>query len=114
MTMETERTTDGHMTFRLGPVERWVVGLGAAALVAGGWRLYTAFSDRLDAQAAGQNAMVTQMAVMNAQLATMNTQLADVPGLTTRVTKMETNQAELIRRVGRLEEGSDKARGWTR
>jgi hypothetical protein len=115
MTVETERASDGHVTFRLGPVERWVVGLGAAALVAGGYRIYSTFSDRMDAQSKAQQDTVTQLAVMNSQLAVMNTQLADVPGLSMRITKLETNQAELIRRVGRLEDGgSTKAKGWTR
>ena len=111
MTVKTERATDGHMTFRLGPVERWVVAIAASALTFGGYRVY----DRVDTQGEAQQAMVTQMALMNAQMAVMNTQLSDVPGLSMRVTKLETNQAELIRRVGRLEDGgSTKAKGWTR
>lgn len=98
MTVQTERASDGHLTFRLGPVERWVVAVGAAALVAGGYKAYSSLVDRMDAQAAGQQAIVTQMAVMNANWLSISKQLADVPGLTSRVTAIETKQADLIRR----------------
>jgi len=98
MTVETERATDGHMTFRLGPVERWVVGICAAALLAGGWKGYNSLVDKMDKQAESQQALITQMAVLNANLTVMSTQLADVPGLSARVTTIETRQAELTRR----------------
>jgi hypothetical protein len=105
MTVETERASDGHLTFRLGPVERWVVAVCAAALVAGGYKAYSGITDaiavqtvRMNEQAKGQQDIVTQMAVMNANYSAIIQQLADVPGLSTRVTAIETKQADLLRR----------------
>ena len=98
MTVETERANDGHMTFRLGPVERWVVAAGAAALLASGYRAYSTITDRLDEQAQGQQAIVTQMAVMNSNWIIISKQLADVPAITNRVTTLESKQADLLRR----------------
>lgn len=120
--MEIEQKGDGQWHFSLGPMERWIVGIASIALVGMFLYIFNSFSVRLDRQGDAQDkqleaqrSMATQLAVMSGQMTTLNTQLADVPGLNTRTTKLETNQAELIRRVGRLEDGgSTKAKGWTR
>jgi hypothetical protein len=65
---------------------------------------YTTLVDRMEAQAKGQQDIVTQMAVMNANYTVIIRQLADVPGLTTRVTTIETKQSDLLRRQEHDEE----------
>lgn len=45
------------------------------------------------------------------QIEMVQASLSGVPGLDSRVTKLETNQVELIRRVGRVEDA--KSKGWT-
>lgn len=55
-----------------------------------------------------------QIATLQAQVATLQNMLVGLPDMSQRITRLETNQAELIRRVGRIEDGSDKAKGWTR
>jgi hypothetical protein len=120
--MDIEQNREGQWHFSLGPLERWIVGLASVAMIGMFVFIFNSFSTRLDRygdsqdkQLEAQRVMATQLAVMSGQMTTLNTQLADVPGLNTRTTKLETNQAELIRRVGRIEDGaSSKMKGWTR
>lgn len=120
--MDVEQNREGQWHFSLGPLERWIVGLASVALIGMFVFIFNSFSVRLDRQGDAQDkqleaqrTMATQLAVMSGQMTTLNAQLADVPGLNTRVTKIETNQAELIRRVGRIEDGgTTKMKGWTR
>lgn len=87
--MDLQSTHDGHLHFRLGPVERWTV-MGAVALLVFllGW-VFRNFDNRLEAQANTMNTVVTQQAVTNAQLSTLTQQLADVPGLTRQVAELK-------------------------
>jgi hypothetical protein len=79
---------EGRWHFALGPVERWIVGLGSLALVSGmGW-MWQATAARLDEQGKALNTITTQQAVANAQLQQLSAQLADVPALTQQVAEM--------------------------
>lgn len=80
--VEITRLDNDHMQFRLGPVERWVIGIAALALVSLLGYVFHSFDNRLEAQANTMQTVVTQQAVTNAQLQTLSQQLADVPGLT--------------------------------
>jgi hypothetical protein len=113
--------SDGQRRFILGPVEMWIVGLVGLGLVALVGLLFNSFFARMNEQAAVAsrqgdtlNTLVTQQAVANGQLSTLNVQLSGIPGLTDRVTKLEANQSEVVRRLGRIEDGSERAKGWTR
>ena len=55
-----------------------------------------------------------QITRLQTQVANLQTTLAGVDDLKQRMARSETNQAELIRRINRLEDGSDKAQRWTR
>ena len=113
--MEIEQKGDGQWHFSLGPMERWILAIASASLIGMAIFIFNSITSRQDKQGDAQQNMVTQMAVMNGQLTTLSTQLADIPGLANRTTKLEANQTELTRRVGRLEDvGSAKAREWTR
>lgn len=93
--MDSTPTGDGRQHISLGPVERWIVGLCASAVVAGGVWFGKSLMDRLDTQAASSaktnetlQSVVTQQAVMNGQVQTLTTQLADVPRLTREIAEM--------------------------
>ena len=95
-TVEVSRSYDDHLHFRLGPVERWVVGLGALILVSLTGYVFHSFDDRLEKQS---QAMETQgkamsdvikaQAVTNYQLQTLSSQLADVPSLTRQMAELK-------------------------
>lgn len=56
-----------------------------------------------------------QIATLQAQVAQVQSLVAGFPDLSSRVTKLEVNQVELIRRINRIEDGGSKqAKGWTR
>lgn len=80
---------DGHWNFRLGPVEKWIVGLGASLLTLALGTIYLRIDSQLETQGKTLGVLVTQNAVMTTQLSTMNSQLANVPGLTDRVSRLE-------------------------
>lgn len=102
MPMDGVPTQDGHWTFRLGPVEKWVTGIVAATflgglLMGGRW-----FALKVDTQGDKIQTLVTQQAVANGALATISAQLTDVPQLRSdvvelkvRVQALEENQKEL-------------------
>lgn len=90
--MRVEHTSDlppGAMRVQLGPVERWVVTVCAAAVVAicGGFASMT--MQRLDRMTDQQARLSEQQAVTISQLTEVSRQLADVPGLKDRVTALE-------------------------
>jgi len=88
MTVDLE-PRDGHLHFSLGPVERWVVGICAAGMVAVlGW-FANSITTRLDGLAEAQGALKTQQAVANQQLLQLSTQLADVPELTRDIAELK-------------------------
>ena len=87
--MDVEQQNDGRWHFALGPVERWIVGIAAAALLAlcyGGWQ---SIVSRQDSQADLLAKVVTQQAVTSAQLTTLQAQLADVPNLTRQIAEIK-------------------------
>lgn len=87
--MDLQSTPDGHLHFRLGPIERWTVMGGVALLVfLLGW-VFRNFDNRLQAQADTMNQVVIAQAVTNSQLQTLSGQLADVPGLTRQVVEIK-------------------------
>lgn len=87
--MDLQSTPDGHLHFRLGPIERWTVMGGVALLVfLLGW-VFRNFDNRLESQAKTMQDVVTAQAVTNSQLSTLNQQLADVPGLTRQVVEIK-------------------------
>lgn len=64
------RTNDGGWHFRLGAVERWIVGIAATAVTAGGvWMVSSV------------QTLVTQQAVANSKLSDLTTQLGDMPAI---------------------------------
>lgn len=67
------------------------------------------------------NSQNVSIAKLQVQVDAVQTMLSGIPDLNSRVTKLETNQAELIRRQNstdawrdRLQDGSAKAKEWTR
>jgi hypothetical protein len=87
--MDLQRAQDGSLHFRLGPVERYVIGGGAAALVfLTGWVFHN-FDNRLETGEKTMQTVVTQQAVTNAQLSTLSQQLSDVPGLTRQMAEIK-------------------------
>lgn len=97
--MDLQPTTDGRWHFSLGVVEKWLVGLGAAALVSvvmfGG--RYTV--NKLDKLNDGVTELAKQQALTNYQLQIMNTQMADMPTVKLEVAKhavlIEQNSQEI-------------------
>lgn len=88
---------DGHWQFRIGPVERWIVGLVAAAVVGGTVLLGNSVLSRLDELSKAQTELAKQQAVANQQLVTLNMQLANVPQLAERVGRNEVRIESLER-----------------
>ncbi len=87
--MDLQRATDGSLHFRLGPVERWVIGACATLLIfLLGW-VFNSFDARLATQDKTMQTVVTQQAVTNAQLSTLSQQLSDVPGLTRQMAELK-------------------------
>ena len=82
MSVDLKPESGGRWHFVLGPVERWVVGVGAAALIGGCGLFAKSLVDRLDDQNEKLQTVVTQQAVTNGQIQTLSAQLADVPQLT--------------------------------
>lgn len=87
--MDTTPTGDGRQHISLGPVERWVVSIGAVLIVAGGGWFARSMTTRLDDQSKTMQAVVTQQAVTNGQIQTLTTQLADVPRLTREMAEIK-------------------------
>lgn len=87
--MDVERAGDGHWQFRLGPIERWVVGIAATTLLALMAWLANSFSQRLDRLEQLLATSTTQQAVTNAQMTTLSAQLADVPTLTRQMAEIQ-------------------------
>lgn len=86
--MDVERAADGHWQFRLGPIERWVVGIGAATLISMLAWSANSFSQRLDRLEQLLGTSTTQQAVANVQMSTLSAQLADVPALTRQMAEV--------------------------
>lgn len=87
--MDVERDGAGRWRFSLGPVERWAVGIGAAALIAMVTWLANSFAQRLDRLEQLLGTSTTQQAVTNAQMTTLSAQLADVPTLTRQMAETQ-------------------------
>jgi enamine deaminase RidA (YjgF/YER057c/UK114 family) len=87
--MDVSRDDSGQWHFRLGPVERVIIGASFALLVfLLGW-VFRNFDSRLEAQGKTMQDVVTAQAVTNAQLQTLSGQLADVPGLTRQMAELK-------------------------
>lgn len=95
--MDLEPQRDGRWHFALGPVEKWIVAVAAAAFLGGGALFVNQVIGRLDEQNDKLGTLTTQQAVTNQQLQTLSNQLADVPQLSRQV-------AELKVRVDRHDE----------
>lgn len=104
MTMDVQRQGDGHWSFALGPVEKWIVAAIAAGVVIAAYWFIGSVMSRLDNQSSAISALATQQAVTNSQLTTLNLQLADVPSITRKI-------AEHDVRLQRLEEDTRELRG---
>lgn len=89
MTVDVQREGDGHWRFQLGPVEKWIVGLGAMLIVSGGYWFVSSLNERMDTQASTLQGLVTQQAVTNGQLAALQANLADVPSIRGQVTELK-------------------------
>ena len=94
--MDLSRGNNGHIHFRLGPIERWVVIACAAALLGSLSWIFRSVTGQQEQQ--GQaikdqtvllNNLKEQQAVTNSQLQTLNAQLADVPSLTRQMAELK-------------------------
>jgi len=98
MNVDAQPSRDGRTHLALGPVERWIVGVAATALVGSlAW-----FANKVDKQGEQINRLVTQQAVANGSLQAITAQLTDVPQLRrdvvelkVRVDAVEESQKEL-------------------
>lgn len=102
--MDVQRIGDGSWHFRLGPVERWVVGIGAGLLTALSGIIVYEIRQRLDEQQKSLTALITQQAVANNNLQQITDRLADVPGIVRGVAKIEVRLEEHERRINELEQ----------
>jgi len=94
--MDLSRTKDGHLHFRLGPVERWVIIAAAALLTGSLGYVFHSVTGQQDDQAKAikeQNALLGDLkekqAVTNSKLETLTSQLADVPSLTRQMAELK-------------------------
>lgn len=87
--MDITRLDGDHMQFRLGPVERWVIGVASLLLMSLLGYIFHSFDARLETQARTMQVVVTNQAVTNSQLSTLSAQLADVPGLTQKLAEIK-------------------------
>jgi hypothetical protein len=102
--LDVQHTDDGHWHFKLGPVERWVVGIGALALTSMAGGIAITVNARLDEYGKSLRDLSTAQAVTNNQLATLSIQLADVPGLTRQLAETKVRVDDNTRRI----EGNDR------
>lgn len=87
--MEAQAEENGNYRFKLGPVEKWIVGLGATAIVVvAGWAA-SSVNTQLQDTTAKLNTLITQQAVTNQQLMNLSTQMADIPQLRTQMTELK-------------------------
>lgn len=89
MAVDLQRQSDGRLHFSLGPVERWVAAIVAAAVLSMVAWLANSFSTRLDRMEQLLGTSATQQAVTNAQMSTLSSQLADVPQLTRQMAEIQ-------------------------
>lgn len=94
--MDIKSSADGASHLRLGPVERWIVGVCATLLVAAVGYVFTSITGNLEKQQQSQATQMaqiveikTQQAVTNAQLVTLSQQLSDIPGLTRQMAEIK-------------------------
>lgn len=94
--MDIKSGNDGVTHLKLGPVERWIVGVGAALLFGATAYIFNSITTTLDKQAQGltnQTEQIvqikTQQAVTNAQLQTLSQQLSDIPGLSRQMAEIK-------------------------
>ena len=102
--MDAQPAADGSLHFRLGPIERWIVGTGAILLLGMSGYVGSEFKARMDEQGKQIQTVVTQQAVTNEQLQQLSRQLADVPGIVHDVSKLEVRMDEHERRIHELEQ----------
>lgn len=76
--MDLQPHGDGRQSFKLGPVEKWVVGAIGAAMLGGGIWLVGSVQT-----------LITQQAVTNSRLSDLNQQLTDVPELRRQVVELK-------------------------
>lgn len=87
--MDLQRGNDGHWRFHLGPVEKWIVVVVAAAFVSGGYWMVASINAQMNAQNVTLQEVKTQQAVTNAGLGAIAMQLADVPSIRGQVTELK-------------------------
>lgn len=87
--MDINRADDSSWHFKLGPIERVVIGGAFALLVFLIGYVFNSFDGRLAAQDKTMQAVVTAQAVTNAQLQTLSQQLSDIPGLTRKMAEID-------------------------
>lgn len=86
--MEAENEA-GHLSFKLGPIERWVIAVAALALMGLLSYVFHSFDDRLEKQGNTMSTVVTQQAITNVQLVTLNNQLQDMPQIASKIAEMK-------------------------
>lgn len=85
MTVDLLPADNGGSHFSLGPVEKWVVGVGAITIVTvGGW-----FVNSVNSQQKTLQTLVTQQAVTNNQLTTISGQLLDIPAIRSQAVELK-------------------------
>ena len=87
--MDINRADDSSWHFRLGPIERVVIGGAFALLVFLISYTFHSFDTRLENQDKTMQTVVTSQAVTNSQLSILSQQLADVPGLTRQMAEIK-------------------------
>lgn len=92
--MDAERRDDGHWHFKLGPIEKGIVALIAAGIVATAGIAYRKF----DAQSETLAQLVTQGAVTNSRLSDLSQQLTDVPELRRQVVELKVRVDQQVNR----------------
>lgn len=99
MQMNAHQSQDGHWTFRLGPIERWIA-IGVASLLT---VLLVALAKdvnaKLEKYGDALQALSTQQSVTNIQLTALTAQLADVPGLTRQMVETKVRLDDNTRRL---------------
>lgn len=93
MQIDNPESEDGHVNFKLGKVERWVVAASVAVLVFLLGYVFNGFDKRLADQQATMQTVVTSQAVTNTRLETLSQQLANIPAMTSDIAELKVKVA---------------------
>lgn len=94
---------DGRTRFTLGPVERWVVAIGALVVTSLLGYMGTATLQKLDRVNDTANDLKTQQAVTNNRLDTMSAQLIGISNLPQQIAVLQDKVDNNTARLNRLE-----------